>query len=166
MSSLRLRWIALRVPLAAALAAPVLSCPAPRDKSSMSESGRDTLGLELEVPAEVPLGSPVPVVIRIRNLTDRALSLHLLGTEIVYDLVVSREDGTPVWQRLEGKSIPMILRIVTIGPRRTLELKGSWNQRTSAGVPVDPGSYRMQGLLPTDEAPLRTPTKSFRINPR
>lgn len=129
----------------------------------MRETGRDTLRLELEVPGEVAFGSPVPVVIRARNLTDRALSLSLLGTEIVYDLMVWRMDGTLIWQRLEGKSVPSILRIVSIAPREALELKGSWNQLTSSGATLEPGTYRVQGVLPTDEAPLRTPTLSFRI---
>jgi intracellular proteinase inhibitor BsuPI len=129
----------------------------------MSQPALDSLSLELEVPAEVPLGSPVPVSIRARNLTDRTLTLNLLGTETVYDLVVSRKDGTPIWRRLEGKSVPMILRVVTIGPRDSLTVTGSWNQRSNAGTPVEPGEYQIQGLLPTDKEPLRTPTRTLRI---
>lgn len=132
----------------------------------MREPASDTLRLELEVPEEVPLGSPVTVVIRARNLTDRALTLHLLGTDIVYDLLVWRRDGTLIYRRLEGRSFPMVLRIVTIGPREALTLTGTWDQRTSAGAVVEPGSYRTQAELPTDAAPLKTPTLSFRIRPR
>ena len=163
MSSRRLCGIALTLTLLAALAAPSLSCPTPRHSAAMREPIADTLRLELEVAGEVPLGSPVPVVIRARNLTDGALTLYLVGDEIVYDLLVWHMDGTLIYRRLEGQAVPMVLRIETIAPREALTLMGSWDQRTSAGTSVGPGSYRIQGELPTDEAPLRTPTMSFGI---
>jgi hypothetical protein len=154
---------ALAVPLLAAIVAPLLSCPAPDGRESMRGSVSDTLRLELEVPDEVQLGDPVLVVIRARNLTERVLSLHLLGTEIVYDILVWRMDGTLIYRRLEGQSVPMVLRIVTLEPREELTLRGTWNQRTSGGETVEPGSYRVQALLPTDEEPLSTPRVAFRI---
>lgn len=141
------------------------ACHGARDQDPMSQSSRgDTLRLELEVPTTVPLGKAVPMVLRVRNLTDRVLTLYLQGIEVTFDLQVARPDGTVIWTRLAGETVPAILRVETLGPAGSLTLEGAWDQRTTAGAAAEPGSYRAEGILPTEEGLLRTPASSFRIS--
>lgn len=127
----------------------------------------DSLRLELLAPAEARLGDSVPLALRLTNTGTRPLELHLLGRTIAFDITVAREGGAVVWRRLEGAAIQGILQIRMLAPGETLELKELWRQRTDAGEPVGPGSYTLQGVLPTDAPePLRTRAVRLRIVPR
>ena len=98
----------------------------------------DSLAFTIHVPDSVRAGEPVPIVLRVTNRTDAPVDLHLLGRTIAFDVVVTREDGTPVWRRLEGQAVQSILQL----------------------------RYRVHGELPTDEPePLRTPAAPLRILP-
>ncbi len=161
-------WVAT---LAAALAVGLAGCggesPQPRPPADVVTPERpasDSLGFELVVPAEVRVGEPVPITLRLTNASDRPLELHLLGRTIAFDISVARESGPEVWRRLEGAVIPGILRVEVLAPGQTLELRDVWRQRTGAGEPVGPGTYTVQGILPTEAPePLRTGVARVRI---
>jgi hypothetical protein len=126
----------------------------------------DSPTVTLEVPREVRSRTPVPMTLRVTNPTDRPLTLYLRGRPVAFDLVVSRADGTPVWRRLEGAVITMVLQVRTLAPGDTLELRDSWAQTTKAGVLVPPGDYLVTGRLLTDSPqPLETPAAPLRILP-
>jgi hypothetical protein len=126
----------------------------------------DSLAFTIHVPDSVRAGEPVPIVLRVTNRTDAPVDLHLLGRTIAFDVVVTREDGTPVWRRLEGQAVQSILQLRTLAPGETLELSDRWDQRGRGGAAVPPGLYRVHGELPTDEPePLRTPAAPLRILP-
>lgn len=128
----------------------------------------DSLRLELVVPATARAGRPVPVTIRLSNLLDRPITVTLVGRDIAFDVVVTRDDGTGtvVWRRLADAAIQTILQLKTLGPRETLELKDAWRQRDNAGKPVPPGTYTLRGILPTDAPrPLETPVVRLEIKP-
>jgi hypothetical protein len=109
------------------------------------------LRVSADAPAEVRVGEPVPITLRLENVGDRPLDLYLRGRTIAFDVVVRRDDGSVVWQRLEGEIIPAIIQQVSIGARETFELRTEWDQRTGTGLPVESGRYFVQALLPTDE---------------
>jgi len=126
----------------------------------------DSLAFTIHVPDSVHAGEPVPIVLRLTNRTDAPIDLHLLGRTIAFDIVVTREDGTPVWRRLEGQAVQSILQLRTLAPSETLELSDRWDQRMRGGAAVPPGLYHVHGELPTDEPePLRTQTASLLILP-
>ncbi len=126
--------------------------------------GPDSLRFELVVPAEVREGTAVPIVLRLTNTREEPLELHLLGRTIAFDITVARADGRLVWRRLEGAAIHGILQIKLLAPGETLELRDVWRQRDSAGRPVGPGTYNVQGALPTEaRAPLRTAVVRIRV---
>ena len=106
----------------------------------------------------------MPITLRLTNGGERPLELHLLGRTIAFDIVIARADGAVVWRRLAGAAVQGILQIKTLAPGETLELKDLWRQRDDAGSPVAPGSYTLQGVLPTDERqPLSTPVARLQI---
>jgi hypothetical protein len=122
------------------------------------------LRLSIDAPAEVRVGEPVPITLRLENVGDRPLDLYLRGRTIAFDVVVTRDDGSVVWQRLEGEIIPAIIQQVPIGAGETFELRTEWGQRTTAGLPVEPGRYFVQAMLPTDEQdPLTSQLIRLRI---
>jgi hypothetical protein len=123
----------------------------------------DSLGLRLALPAEVESGASVRITLVVENLTGREMDLYLTGRPVAFDLVVTDETGVVVWRRLEGESIPMVLRIETLAPGASLELVHAWDQRTTDGDRVFPGLYSIRGELLTEDGPLATPSRPLRI---
>jgi hypothetical protein len=122
--------------------------------------------LELTVPAEVPTGHSVPILLRLTNASNAAQDLALQGRPSAYDVIVTRRDGAIVWRRLEGEVIQSILRLQTLAPGESLEFRHSWNQRDNSGQRVPPGEYFVTGVLPTDPpAEVRTQAVALRILP-
>ena len=138
------------------------------DPDGRSASGPDqvidSLAVELVVPDSVLAGVPVPITIRLRNTSEAPIDLRLMGREIVFNVVVTDSSGTVVWERLEGEHVMGILRLDTLGPGAVIELGAEWEQRASDDAPVPPGSYTVQGSVPTDQPePLRTRAAVLRI---
>lgn len=115
--------------------------------------------LEIVAPPSVRLGESVPIALRVTNPGDRNLDLYLVGRAITFDIVVAASDGQVVWRRLEHVTSQQILQVKTLAPGETMELKEVWKQA------LDPGEYTVQGVLPTDGAPLRTAPKRLWITP-
>jgi hypothetical protein len=137
----------------------------PAFEVAMPAPASDSLHLSLELPHRVAPGEPVPVILRARNVSGRALDLYLRGRTIAFDIVVSDENDEVVWRRLEDELIPAILRIETLDPGEVLEVEERWDQRSNSSDPVPPGSYRVRGLFLTEGDPLITPEHSLRIIP-
>ena len=129
----------------------------------MTSTPADSLRLELDVPAEASARSAVPIVLRVTNTRDPAVDLYLRGREIAFDVIATREDGEVVWRRLENEVVPAILRIETLEPNASIELRTSWRLETTAGTPVQPGTYALEGVLLTDGPALHTPPVPLRL---
>ena len=154
----RPRWPSLAAALCCSLAVPahtVTATPPPQRQGS--------LRFVVVVPRSVRLGEPVPVTLRLTNAGNQKVDLYLLGRRITFDIIVAGPDGRVVWRRLEGASSQQILQVKTLAPGETLELKDVWTQRTNAGGLVPLGVYTVQGVLPTDAAPLQTVPVRLRI---
>jgi hypothetical protein len=90
-----------------------------RDRDTRAVAPDDTLRLHLQIGDSIPRGRTVPVVLRIENVSGRALDLYLRGREPTFDLLVFREgEPDPVWRLLEGEVIPAILRVDSLEPGR------------------------------------------------
>lgn len=110
----------------------------------------DSFRFELIVPAEARRGAAVPITLNLTNVSDRSVEAHFLGRTIAFDIVVTTEAGTVVWQRLGEGATPSILQIRTLTPGESMEWRDTW-------VPKTAGRYRVQGVLPSDDPePLRT----------
>lgn len=116
-----------------------------------------SLRLSIDVPAEVHVGEPVPITLRLENVGARPLDLYLRGRTIAFDVLVTRDDGRAAWRRLTGEIVPAIVQHVPLKGGEVLELRTEWDQRGNDGKPVGPGLYSAQGFLPTDALdPLAT----------
>jgi hypothetical protein len=135
------------------------------DQAAAAVVNADTLALQLDAPAEVAPGEPLVITLRVENVSGAPLDLYLRGRTIVFDLVVSRPDGTIVWRRLEDEVVPAILRIERLEPGAFLELSDTWNQRSGAGHRLPPGDYTVHGELLTEGEPLVTRRVPLRIVP-
>ena len=124
----------------------------------------DSLRLELDVPTEARVGSVVSIALRVRNVGDRPIDLYLRGRTVAFDVIVRRDSGEVVWRRLENAIIPAILRIETLAPNATLELRADWSLATTTGATVTPGTYAVQGVLLTEDAELRTVPVSLHVS--
>jgi hypothetical protein len=123
------------------------------------------LRLEVEVPREAPVGSPVPIVLRLVN-DGPAADVMLQGRPVAFDVVVTRIDGAEVWRRLSGATITMILQLKRMLPGESLEWRDSWDQRGSTGDRAVPGEYQVTAILPTDPPDeLRSAPHPLRLTP-
>jgi hypothetical protein len=138
--------------------------PGAGDRDTVTATGPDSLRIGLDVPREVSVGHPVPIVIRLENAGTRPLDLYLRGRTIAFDIFITREKGEVVWQRLKDEIIPAIIQLKVLQPGEVLELKDEWRQRSNHGAPVGPGRYLVRAAVLTDgPAALETTSASLRI---
>lgn len=132
----------------------------------MPHHRQDSLEVALLVPSRVESGDPVPLRLRVRNHSGRALDLYLRGRSTTFDVIVTSADGNVVWQRLEGEILPAIVHIRTLEPGGQFEVEAVWDQRARKGQRVAPGAYTARGLLLAEGEPLASPAVQFRIGDR
>jgi hypothetical protein len=145
---------------ASATPTPLDTAPTPFDTAV---TALDSLSLELVLPHRVRAGEPVPIELRVQNLTRRSLDLYLRGRAVTWDVIVARRGGDVVWRRLEDEIIPAIVHLRTLAPGERLEADAVWNQRTNQGRRVEAGEYTARGLLLVDGEPLQTASVPFAI---
>jgi hypothetical protein len=155
----------------AALATMAGTCrPEPPHRSAASDGPANppedaSVRFEIEVPPTARTGEPVPITLRVRNPGKGPRELYLAGRPTAFDITVTRTDGSVVWRRLEGATIPGILGIQVLAPGGMLEFKDTWDQRTQSGEQAGPGLYTVEGALLTDTpTPLRTGPASLRLS--
>jgi hypothetical protein len=117
----------------------------------------DSVRFTVNAPHTARVGHAVPITLRVTNTSNRGVDLYLMGRTVTFDIIVARSDGQVVWRRLEHESSQQILQIKMLAPGETFELKDVWKQT------ADPGEYTVQGVLPTDREPLKTPPVRLRI---
>ena len=116
------------------------------------------LEFTVSVPKSTRVGGRVPIVLQLTNASDRSVDAHFLGRTIVFDVVISREDGSVVWRRLEGKVTQGILQLRTLSPHERLEWRETWRPR-------ERGIYVIRGELPSDDpTPRRSSEARIRID--
>ena len=126
--------------------------------SNVTAPSSHSLRLELDVPPEVRVGSTVRIALRVTNIGSQSIELHLRGRTIAFDVIVRQADGEVVWRRLANQVIPAIVRLETLRPEQSLELRTRWHLAA-----VLPGIYVIEGILPTDGPDLRTGGVQIRV---
>ena len=118
-----------------------------------------TITFAVVAPDSARRGETVPITLRLTNTGREPENLYLTGRTITFDIIVARGDGHVVWRRLEHVTGQQILQVKTLAPGESFELRDVWK----AGV--EPGDYRVTGVLPTDRDALRTAPVTIRIRP-
>lgn len=137
--------------------------------STPADSRRLTLALI--APEEVRVGAVVPITLRLTNTTPDSIRIVHGGfaERIYFDVIVSRPDGSIVWNNLHGKTILLASNTRTMVPREVIDLNVAWDLRDNAGQLVAPGTYRVHGKLEGSQPPssndLSTPVKTLAILP-
>ncbi|MQA89082.1 MAG: hypothetical protein GEU90_02425 [Gemmatimonas sp.] len=124
-----------------------------------------SLLLRLVVPQRTSAGQPVAMTLMLENQGEEEVEIGLGGQPIAFDFIVRDTQGREVWSRLEGVPIESILQLRTIGPGEVMEFTDVWDQRTNSGLPVEPGTYEVSGVLPVVDEPdgWQTDTETLRI---
>ena len=121
---------------------------------------------EVTAPAEVSRGATVPVTLDLTNTARRPITVYLHGRPTAFDIVVTDDEGTVRWRRLEGQTVAAILGVRTLEPGETVTFADRWDQRDRERRLVPPGRYSLVGELRTDAPrPLRTAPAQLLILP-
>jgi hypothetical protein len=120
--------------------------------------------VELIVPARVRPGEPVPITLHVLNTGPDAVVLGLTGRPVAFDLVVARPDGTEVWRRLHGATVPLVLELRRVAPGERLVFTDRWLQVDNAGRTVLPGSYTVRGHVPAEDLELDSEPRDLVIS--
>ncbi len=119
-----------------------------------------SIRLWVEVPAQVKAGQSVPLVLRVKNVGDRPVTLRY-GEG--HDFVVTRPDGGKVWQwGCQRGVITQSKRTMELEPGQEFAYETVWIQWDNEGEPVPPGEYLVYGVF--DVYPnVPTPPQTFTI---
>ncbi len=104
--------------------------------------------------------------LRVTNESGRRLVLTLSGRP-AHNFLVTRADGTLVWEWLRGQVVQQILQQKTLEPGAELIFDATWPLVDVRGRRVSAGEYWVQGVLnleppqrlSTDPVPVRVPSR-------
>ena len=150
----------MRTALLAAVVAIVASFPGPS-----AQVLRGDLVLTLSVDREVyALGETVQMALEVRNRGNFPLTFQF-PTSQRYDFLVTRQDGTLVWQWSHDKVFAQVFGSLTLDPGDVRVYRERWDQRDNEGRLVSPGWYTVEGLFPPERvvAPIRLYTPRPRV---
>ena len=97
---------------------------------------------------EVTAGTPVRLVLELKNLSDETLNFNFSSGK-QYDFEVDNADKQMVWSWSQDKFFTQALSTLTLGPKETVKFAQNWDQKDNAGRQVPAGVYRVTGMLTT-----------------
>ena len=143
------------------------SARAPGASDAMSESRAaqpgDSLQLQLELPDVVSRGTPVTLVLRVRNATARPLDLYLRGRTPTVDVRVEDSAGNERWHRLKDAMIPAIVQALTLDAGKSFEERAEWTVTDDTGTPLAPGRYTVRAFLLGESEAIAAPAVNVRV---
>jgi hypothetical protein len=90
---------------------------------------------------------PVRLRLTVTNTANEPVLLGLGGDPTDFDFVVTRTDGTLVWERMHGLDFDLVLGEYPIAAGQSLHFEHTWDQRDNKGRRVAPGTYSVFGVL-------------------
>lgn len=108
----------------------------------------------LEFPRLVQTGEDVHLKVVVTNPTRMSVRVRPSGRpeSTEFDIVITRPDGSLVWNKRHGAFSDLIYWTWTLGPGEVIRYQTIWDQRDNHGRRVRPGRYNVRALLPTDPA--------------
>jgi hypothetical protein len=99
----------------------------------------DLLTVDLVAPSEIGPGETAVFKIEVQNISGDPLTLF--ARDIYHDFIVSKEDGTVVWNWGHLKGGIQILNILTFQSGEIKVYEGTWGQKDNDDNPVPAGTY-------------------------
>ena len=97
---------------------------------------------------EVTLGTPVRLILELKNLTNETVSFNFSSGK-QYDFEVHDSNNQLVWKWSQGQSFIQSLTTITLGPKEQIKFTPTWDQKDNGGSQVPMGTYQVTGLIPT-----------------
>ncbi len=97
---------------------------------------------------EVNQGTPVRLVLELKNLTDETLNFNFSSGK-QYDFEVYDANKQIVWNWSNGRSFIQSSTTITLGPKEQVKFTPDWDQKDNGGSQVPLGTYQVTGLIPT-----------------
>lgn len=97
---------------------------------------------------EVTIGTPVRLVLEVKNLTDETLMLNFSSGQH-YDFEVRDSKNQLVWKWSEGHMFIQAFTTITLGPKEQIKFTPDWDQKDNEDRQVPAGIYQVIGLIPT-----------------
>lgn len=109
----------------------------------------DFIDVENGKPLEqVTLGTPVRLVLELKNLTDETLTLNFPSGKH-YDFEVFDSKKQLVWKWSQGRMFIQTFTTITLGPKEQIKFTPDWDQKDNEGRQIPAGIYQVTGLIPT-----------------
>ena len=97
---------------------------------------------------EVTQGTPVRLVLELKNLSNETLSFSFSSGK-QYDFEVHDSNNQLVWKWSQGQSFIQSRTAITLGPKEQIKFTPIWDQKDNEGNQVPLGTYQVTGLIPT-----------------
>lgn len=97
---------------------------------------------------EIALGTPVRLVLELKNLTDETLTLNFPSGQH-YDFEVHDSKKQLIWKWSQGHMFIQTFTAITLGPKEQIKFTPDWDQKDNEGRQVLAGIYQVTGLIPT-----------------
>jgi len=104
-------------------------------------------------------GETIRLVLTVTNLTSASQTLNFRDAQQQEFLALIWENNAIIWQYAIGGA--SVLTSLTFSANETKMFVVDWNQLDSNLNLVDPGTYRMQGYLPTNDEIANTQKEYF-----
>lgn len=101
----------------------------------------------LQMPSRVVEGEQVPLLLVVRNITQKPVYFETGDSTTTFDIQVTDSSGAVVWRRMHNRESLASLREVTLAPGQEIRFGDHWGQRSNGGSLVPGGRYEVQGTL-------------------
>lgn len=129
----------------------------------LSWAGEDEKTLSLSLAANKTVysrGEQVEITLTVTNTAKHPVTLSFASSK-QYDFVIIQGDHV-IRRWSDGKMFAMVLTIEILGPQETKRYQMFWDQTDRTGRLVQPGSYKVAGMLEMRSSPTSEST-SFEI---
>ncbi len=107
---------------------------------------------------QIQAGEDVKISMSVTNTTEEDQTVNF-GSGQTFDVIVSNQDGQPVWTWGANKRFTMALRDVPFKAGETKTFEATWNGEAFPDFKMTPGTYSVQAVLTSNPRIYAAPVK-------